>query len=112
MLIYPADMRTHVRKRAYLGGDTMADHAPAEPSNWCPGWEGSIGPGRGSYSNVHVYARSIHSGAGNCVCGSDLGDWIHVQAAPGVPVPPSHRRGSCPQRYRPAYERLGLSGER
>ncbi len=27
------------------------------------------------------------SGAGNCVCSRALGDKIHVQAAPGVPIP-------------------------
>jgi hypothetical protein len=57
-----------------------------------PGWEGSMGPFRHQYSQPHVYARDIHSGAGNCVCGSDLGDRLHVQAAPGVEVPERMRR--------------------
>jgi hypothetical protein len=58
-----------------------------EPRNTIPGWEGSIGPFPGQYGKPHVYARSIHSGAGNCVCGHALGAARHVQAAPGVPVP-------------------------
>ncbi len=52
-----------------------------------PGWEGSVGPFPLQYNDPHVYARSVHSGAGNCVCGWPLGDARHVQAAPGVPVP-------------------------
>jgi hypothetical protein len=52
-----------------------------------PGWEGAIGPFPSEYTAPHVYARDIHSGAGNCVCGSDLGHRVHVQAAPGVEVP-------------------------
>jgi len=42
----------------------------------------------------HVYARDIHSGAGNCVCGRALGDTKHVQAAPGIPVPDRMRSWS------------------
>jgi hypothetical protein len=52
-----------------------------------PGWGGSLGPFPDQYTQPHVYARDIHSGAGNCVCGSDVGDRVHVQAAPGVEVP-------------------------
>ena len=52
-----------------------------------PGWEGSIGPFPGQYNEKHVYARDVHSGAGNCVCSRGLGSWIHVQAAPGIDVP-------------------------
>lgn len=52
-----------------------------------PGWEGATGPFPGQYTLLHVYARDVHSGAGNCVCGRGLGDGLHVQAAPGVPVP-------------------------
>lgn len=52
-----------------------------------PGWEGSVGPFPGQYGSPHVYARSVHSGAGNCVCGRALADRRHVQAAPGVPIP-------------------------
>ena len=52
-----------------------------------PGWEGSTGPFPAQYGQFHVYARDIHSGAGNCVCGRALGDSKHVQAAPGVPIP-------------------------
>lgn len=59
-----------------------------------PGWEGAVGPFRSEYGSPHVYARDIHSGAGNCVCGSDLGAWKHIQAAPGVPVPASQRHGT------------------
>lgn len=33
------------------------------------GWEGSQGPFKAQYSQPHVYARDVHSGAGNCVCG-------------------------------------------
>jgi hypothetical protein len=57
-----------------------------------PGWEGSIGPGPGQYHLPHVYARDVYSGAGNCVCGRDLGHSLHVQAAPGVDVPERMRR--------------------
>ena len=49
-----------------------------------PGWEGSIGPSPAQYSIPHVYARSVFSGAGNCVCGRDSRHQIHVQIAPGV----------------------------
>lgn len=57
-----------------------------------PGWEGTVGPFKSQYSKPHVYARDIQSGAGNCVCGWDLGMDIHIQAAPGVEVPLSMRR--------------------
>lgn len=56
-------------------------------SEQVPGWEGTVGPFPGQYRQPHVYARDIHSGAGNCVCGLDLGAVHHVQAAPGVEVP-------------------------
>jgi len=52
-----------------------------------PGWEGAVGPFKADYASPHVYARDVHSGAGNCVCGSALGEDLHVQAAPGVDVP-------------------------
>ena len=56
--------------------------------NEIPGWEGSVGPGPSQYNKPHVYARSVHSGAGNCVCGSPPRDKrLHVQLAPGVPNP-------------------------
>jgi hypothetical protein len=67
------------------------DHTMADLRNEIPGWEGSQGPFPGQYAKPHVYARSIHSGAGNCVCGAALGDLRHVQAAPGVPVPKQMR---------------------
>ncbi len=57
-----------------------------------PGYEGTVGPFKGrQYFEPHVYARDVHSGAGNCVCGADLGSRRHTQAAPGVPVPTSRR---------------------
>jgi len=52
-----------------------------------PGWEGAVGPFKAGYAQPHVYARDVYSGAGNCVCGSALGEDLHVQAAPGVDVP-------------------------
>lgn len=61
-----------------------------------PGWEGSIGPGPAQYGKPHVYARDVHSGSGNCVCGTGLGAWVHVQAAPGVSIPDSMRWGTEP----------------
>ena len=61
-----------------------------------PGWEGSIGPGPGQYGKQHVYARDVHSGAGNCVCGHVLGASRHVQAAPGVPIPDWMRSEATP----------------
>jgi HK97 family phage portal protein len=52
-----------------------------------PGYEGSIGPGKGQYSEPHVYARDVCSGAGNCVCGASSRDPIHPELVPGVPNP-------------------------
>ena len=60
--------------------------------NEVPGWEGSIGPFPYQYGKPHVYARDIHSGAGNCVCGRSPGSPLHVQIAPGVDVPDHMRR--------------------
>lgn len=59
--------------------------------NVIPGWEGSTGPFPAQYRQAHVYARDVHSGAGNCVCGNDLGNVLHTQAAPGIPIPLSMR---------------------
>ncbi|WP_431728603.1 hypothetical protein [Verrucosispora sp. TAA-831] len=56
-----------------------------------PGAEGSVDPFPGQYGGWHVYARDVHSGAGNCVCGQPVGDRRHVEAAPGVPVPAALR---------------------
>lgn len=61
------------------------------PRDDIPGWEGTIGPFPKDYGKPHVYARDIHSGAGNCVCRRGLGDHLHVQAAPGVPIPDDMR---------------------
>ena len=58
-----------------------------KPHVQVPGREGSIGPSPSQYGQPHVYARDITSGAGNCICSRDLGSPVHVQAAPGVPVP-------------------------
>lgn len=52
-----------------------------------PGWEGTVGPFPSQYSKPHVYARDIHSGGGNCVCGRHVYHIIHIQIAPGVPNP-------------------------
>lgn len=52
-----------------------------------PGWEGKCGPRPNQYGQPHVYARDVHSGAGNCVCARPLVDQLHVQAAPGVDIP-------------------------
>lgn len=49
-----------------------------------PGANGSQGPFASEYALPHVYARDIHSGAGNCVCGSGLYAKLHTEAAPGV----------------------------
>jgi hypothetical protein len=67
-------------------------HIFIEHLPYVPGWEGSRGPTPSGYTSPHVYARDIHSGAGNCVCGLDLGARVHIQAAPGVPVPDRLRR--------------------
>lgn len=68
-----------------------------------PGFEGSLGPLTDAERCApHVYARDINSGAGNCVCGGALGDELHTEAAPGVPVPDSARavcKSEEPQRY-------------
>jgi hypothetical protein len=78
---------TVIRAGAVVHG-SPAREAGAEQSHVdIPGWEGSIGPFPGGYGKPHVYARNVHSGAGNCVCGRVLPSVLHVQAAPGVPVP-------------------------
>ncbi len=69
-----------------------------------PGYCGSLGPfGAAEYCQPHVYARDVTSGAGNCVCGGGLGDELHTEAAPGVPIPDTMRRvfkeAAEPQRY-------------
>lgn len=64
----------------------MADAAPDNPTV-VPGREGSIGPSPAQFAEPHVYARDVHSGAGNCVCDRPLGSSLHTEAAPGVPVP-------------------------
>lgn len=72
-----------------------------------PGWEGSVGPFPSQYLLPHVYARDIHSGAGNCVCGSGLTDWVHPYAAPGVEIPDemrTARRGATPRQNLPLPE--------
>lgn len=66
-----------------------------------PGYAGSQGPFESEYSEPHVYARDIHSGAGNCVCGGGLGDPLHIQAAPGVDVPEHQRYAYIDQKHRP-----------
>lgn len=67
-------------------------HVFVDHVRYMPGWEGSQGPFPSEYTGPHVYARDVHSGAGNCVCGVDLGGRVHIQAAPGVPVPLNFRR--------------------
>lgn len=54
---------------------------------YIPGHEGTQGPAASAYNLRHVYARDVQSGSGNCVCGSSLGNYLHTEAAPGVPVP-------------------------
>lgn len=51
-----------------------------------PGHEGSVGPFESEYGRPHVYARSVHSGSGNCVCGNHLEHRLHTEIAPGVPL--------------------------
>lgn len=55
-----------------------------------PGWEGSTGPFPHQYGNLHVYARDVHSGSGNCVCGGapESGRHVPVPAAPLGTAPP------------------------
>jgi hypothetical protein len=79
------------------------EYAGLTPNN-TPGWEGSKGPTPYEYRTPHVYARDIGSGAGNCVCGLDLGHHIHVQAAPGVPVPDRLRYSQPPGTGRPVAD--------
>jgi hypothetical protein len=68
-----------------------------------PGSGGSLGPATDNeYCQPHVYARDVQSGAGNCVCGGALGDDLHTEAAPGVPIPDTARavcKAAEPQRY-------------
>lgn len=84
----------------------------AELRNDIPGWEGSQGPFPGDYARLHVYARDIHSGAGNCVCGADLGNTRHVMAAPGVPGPrrPPRIGGPVGFRYKPREYAITITG--
>lgn len=49
-----------------------------------PGYEGSIGPFRNQYADPHRYARDVHSGAGNCVCGAAEDDKLHMKQEPKV----------------------------
>lgn len=51
-----------------------------------PGRGGSQGPFPDEYNVPHVYARDIHSGSGNCVCGTHMTYDIHTEIAPGVPM--------------------------
>jgi hypothetical protein len=62
-----------------------------------PGYEGSIGPGPRQYGKPHVYARDVHSGSGNCVCGAALEHRRHTEAAPGIPVPGRTKSGPTPE---------------
>lgn len=50
-----------------------------------PGWEGSQGPFKAQYNEPHVYARDVHSGAGNCVCGRAPEERLHVPV-PSAPT--------------------------
>jgi hypothetical protein len=75
-----------------------------------PGCEGSIGPFPNEYAEPHVYARDVTSGAGNCVCGCALGDELHVEAAPGVPVPEGARPGPSLQVCKTVEEQRFLLG--
>lgn len=58
-----------------------------------PGHEGSTGPFPAEYNAPHVYARDVHSGSGNCVCGRGKEDSLHVEIAPGVPNPETAAEG-------------------
>lgn len=44
-------------------------------------------------SMPHVYARDVREHDGRCRCGQMVGNSIHTEAAPGVPVPPRLRPG-------------------
>lgn len=69
-------------------GDEDDEPAPVAASGE-PGDEGSQGPFESEYGQPHVYARSVHSGSGNCVCGREKEAKIHTQIAPGIPNPAS-----------------------
>lgn len=71
----------------------MAENIAKKPmsDDSVPGAEGTIGPGPAQYGKPHVYARNVHSGAGNCVCGRDLRHAVHTEAAPGIPIPDEMR---------------------
>lgn len=49
------------------------------------GYEGSVGPFPNQYGQPHVYARDVHSGSGNCVCGHEPAYRLHVPA-PSAPL--------------------------
>jgi len=78
-----------------------------EPAQKPPGWEGSVGPFSGGYAEPHVYARDVYSGAGNCVCGSDVTDWVHLQAAPGIDVPERMRAQALAGKRKNWVEKAG-----
>lgn len=61
------------------------------PFKGIPGQHGSVGPFPAEYRGPHAYARDVHSGAGNCVCGRHLSHYRHTEAAPGIPIPDGMR---------------------
>lgn len=63
----------------------MNEPKPIVDYDTIPGWEGSVGPFPGQYSYPHVYARSVYSGAGNCMCGREPQSGVHVPV-PAAPL--------------------------
>lgn len=63
------------------------------PASRPPGWEGSQGPFPSQYNEPHSYARDVHSGAGNCVCGRDEMNDMHVKDIYGSASPHAVTRG-------------------
>jgi DNA-binding CsgD family transcriptional regulator len=59
------------------------------PHHAAPGFNGRLGPYPPQYRMPHTYARSVNSEHGACVCGAPFLHPVHVQAAPGVPMPGS-----------------------
>lgn len=77
-----------MRARCMGPARCSACQAEAAAMEKVPGGAGGpLGPTVGRFGDPHVYARDVRSGAGNCVCGSALGELVHTQAAPGVPIP-------------------------
>ena len=79
-----------------------------------PGADGTTGPFPAQYYQPHVYARDIHSGAGNCVCGAVVGSRRHVQVSVSGSGPvrlPMHVGRTIPRNPGLALNHVGWLGQ-